>query len=331
MTTPFPGLKVWPMRAAIADLFPLDPPEDWFTTIPDWFQPNMKFTVMTEGPEAGRVAATVAQRGTFILNGGAPWSAPDSPTGYADSMQGDTPVAGGNIIKTANLSADLNHVPASATFGQAVDAMAHTGAQLARVRYVDVPGYGTVALGAMWPEISDLQVRKAQASALSGDWRWREEYDAYDMTGAIFVNNPGLPLPARPVFQPFAMAASLSSGQPNLHPPIVGSWQHPQEYSPVETNQIVTCGGCGNPMPVGTSHMCVARPAQVAAAPVAAAPGDPAIPSDPAPAGGDLEARVAAVEDRLDAVEGWLSENAMAEMEAMPAALPEPEEAPATA
>jgi len=28
----------------ISDVFPLDPPVEWFTTIPDWFEPNMPVT-----------------------------------------------------------------------------------------------------------------------------------------------------------------------------------------------------------------------------------------------------------------------------------------------
>jgi hypothetical protein len=232
--------------AALADVFPLDPPVSWFTSLPDWFEPGMKLSVVTDGPEAGRVAGTVAPRGVFLLDGKAAFTAEDSPTGYEDAMQGDTVTAEGQVLKTSNLSADLNHVPIAATFGQAVDAMAHTGVALARVRYADVPGYGTVAIGAAWPGLDDTQVRKMQASALSGHWTWREEVGAYDMAGAIFVNNPGLPLPRRPVFQPRALAASL--GLP--HPPIVGAWLPAQEESPMAPTltagtAVATCSGCG--------------------------------------------------------------------------------------
>lgn len=311
----------------ISDAFPLDPPSDWFTTLPAWFEPNMKATLVTEGPEAGRFAGTVAQRGTFILGGGGdPWSAPDSPTFYRDAMQGDTVCADGSTVRTANLSADLNHVPATGTFGQAVDAMANTGAQLIRCRYVDIPGYGTVALGAAWPGLDDRQVRKVQASALSGDWRWREEYGAYDMAGAIFVNNPGLPLPLRPVFAPVAMAASVASP----HPPILGSWQPQEVPAPMtmlnpQAPQWVQCW-CGTVFQLGTQHQ---------HAQTAAAPGAPVVPGADAPASPDaeriaeLEAVVAGLSDRVSAIEAWITDDAMTEVDGMSAALPELEPAPA--
>lgn len=301
----------------ISDAFPLDPPTSWFFELPDWFEPNMKATVVTEGPEAGRFAGTVASRGTFILGGGGtPWRSPDSPTGYRDSMQGDTITADGSTVRTANLSADLNHISDRASFGQAVDAMANTGVQLARVRYMDIDGYGTVALGAAWPGLSDLEVRKLQASALSGDWRWREEYGAYDMAGAIFVNNPGLPLPARPVFAPVAMAASLASP----HPPVLGSWQ-PEEVISMETpagNIHIHLPGSAQPM--------MPQPQTAAAPGDMGAPAAPA-PTDSAPSAGSVEERLSALEQRMDACEAWMAEDAMSEIDMMSAALPEPQQA----
>lgn len=311
----------------IADAFPLDPPTTWFTDLPDWFVPNMKLTVITDGPEAGRVAGSVAQRGTFLLNGGVPWQSSDSPSQYRDAMQGDTVTADGLTVRTANLSADINHISERASFGEAVDAMANTGAQLARVRYVDVPGYGTVALGAAWPGLSDLQVRKMQASALSGDWRWREEYRSYDMAGSIFVNNPGLPLPARPVFAPVAMAASVASP----HPPVVGNWHHhseapmsmiPNGYAPPMPAGYAACpDGCGALVPAANVHAFLAS---MVAAPVPPpTPAPPAAPTDTAPNADSPEARLDALEARMDAVEAWITEDAMSDVDMMTAALPD--------
>lgn len=313
----------------ISDAFPLDPPEDWFTTVPDWFKPNMKLSVITSGPSAGRVAGTVAQRGTFLVGAPDPWTSAPSPTGYHDAMQIDTVTSDGSIIRTAALAANVNHVPDDPmwTYGRAVDAMANTGAQLARVVYKDIPGYGTVALGAAWPGIDDLQVRKMQASALSGDWRWREEYRSYDMAGAIFVNNPGMPLPDRPVFTPFAVAASLSSP----HPAIVGSWQEARMF----------CGSCGSPLAITTQPngaqsvqpclTCVARTAAAAPTPPAPAP-SPSPDGMNTPADGpSIDDRVQALEERMDAVESWLTEDAMSDVEGMGMAAALPETAAATA
>ncbi len=310
----------------ISDVFPLDPPTDWFLDLPAWFEPGMKASLVTDGPEAGRFAGTVAMRGTFILaGGGEQWRSPDSPTQYKDSMQGDTVTADGRTVRTANLSADLNHVSPRASFAEAVDAMANTGVQLARVRYVDLPGYGTVALGAAWPGLSDLEVRKLQASALSGDWRWREEYGAYDMAGAIFVNNPGLPLPSRPVFAPVAMAASLALA----HPPVLGSWQQDQETIVTITNPNESSGG--TVIHVHTAAATTGAPATVS---MTAAPEDVAAAPVEEPSAADINTRFEQLEARMAAVEAWLADDAMAAVDgelAQAAALPAPADEPVDA
>jgi hypothetical protein len=291
----------------------------------------MKLSVVTEGPDAGRVAGTVANRGTFILAGtGEQWQSPRSPSSYEETMQGDTMTAEGRMIKTANLSADVNHVGAGASFQQARDVMANTGTQLARVRFIDTP-YGTVALGAAWPGLTDLQVRKMQASALSGDWRWREEYGGYDMAGAIFVNAPGFPLPDRPVFQPYALVASL--GDP--HPAVIGSWVCDEQgvCSMSDREPVLTLTLTASE--TARLHDFLTRP-QVAAAPCSCqahtAAGLPMGPGDQAP----VDVAGAVTREEFDALASAVGEVAsrvqdlwdaymgdqMAAIDAMEAALP---------
>lgn len=316
--------------ASISDAFPLDPPKEWFTELPDWFQPSMKATVVTDGPEAGRFAGTVAQRGTYLLHPGVKWSPSDSPTNYREAMQGDTYCSDGSTVRTANLSSSMNHVPDARSFNAAVDAMSNTGTALARVRFVDLPGYGTVALGAAWPGLTDVQVRMMQASALSGDWRYRPEYQGYDMAGAIFVNTPGLPLPSRPVFAPVALAASL-------HSPIVGAWA-PREDQPMSMTQPTmtnpyVCGSCGNPVALLAAAGAVrVAPCAVCVGAHTAAP-TPALPPTPdakapapAPSAPSVDDRISALEQRVDALEEWAVQDAMSDMDdpdAIGAALPD--------
>jgi hypothetical protein len=322
----------------ISDAFPLDPPEEWFFNPPEGVELAGKFTVITDGPDAGRAFGLVADNSTCILNGsGLCWTAPPSPTAYEDAMQGDAVTADGNIIKTATIAMETNHVGPRASFREAVDIMANTGAAVARVRYIDTPR-GPAALGAVWPGVTDLQLRKLQAAALSGDWRWRDEYDAYDFAGAIAVNNPGLPIPNRQImaasascecgcggacdhnllrFAPVAMAASLHSD----HPPVVGYWRDQEETIMTITNGVPAGGDVH--IHLGTTS--AAHTAAVAAPPQAPAPDAP--PADTAP--DDLAALQQAyseLADRVAALEAWVTEDAMSEVDAMPAALPEPPE-----
>lgn len=179
--------------------WPLYPPTGWFDEIPDWFTPGDKLTVQTDGHDAGRVAGTVAPRGQCLLDGGTEcWSAPFSPTGYAAAHQGDTLTAEGSIIHTANIGGGVNHARMSANFRGAVEHYQHTASQLMRVRYHDLDSH-IVALGALWPDVTEHDLAVVRASALSGDWRWRPELNSTDMTGACLVNTPGFPLMTRRV------------------------------------------------------------------------------------------------------------------------------------
>lgn len=176
--------------------WPLYPSESWFTK-PEWLAPGQKMTVVTEGPEAGRVAGYVAPWGECLLGGdpGSCFTAPTSPTGYIAAMQGDTHTVEGTVVRTANIGGGINHAPVyPGEFSQrVVDHYANTASQLMRVVYGE-DDYGIWAAGALWPEVTERQVATIRASALSGDWRWRPELAAYDMAGSQLVSVPGFPL-----------------------------------------------------------------------------------------------------------------------------------------
>lgn len=211
--------------------FPLHPPAAWFDTLPDWFSPGEKLTVMTDGPDAGRVAGTVAPRDQCLLDGTRDClTVPYSPTAYAAAHQGDTLTAEGSIIHTANIGGGVNHARLSAGFREAVKHYENTAAQVMRVRYHDLEDC-VIALGALWPDVTDEQVAVVRAAALSGDWRWRPELNALDMSGVQLVNNPGYPLMRR--------AQPRAAGVVEV---IVGGLGGPGEFDTDDT-----CPTCGTP------------------------------------------------------------------------------------
>jgi hypothetical protein len=175
------------------DPFPLYPPAAWFDR-PDWLEPLQKLTVVTSGPEAGRVAGYVAPWDQCLLDGtGDCWTIPSSPTGYSQAQQGDTETAEGNLVRTANLGGGVNHARLAAGFREAVRHYHNTAAQVARVQYHE-DDHGIYLAGAMWPDVTEQQVAIVRAAAVSGDWRYLPHVGGYDLCGVQLVNTPGFPL-----------------------------------------------------------------------------------------------------------------------------------------
>jgi hypothetical protein len=175
---------------------PLYPPAEWFAR-PAALAPGQKITVVTDGPDAGRVFGYVAPKKQCILSGRERqecWQVPDSPTNYAAAMQGEALTAEGNVVRVANVGGDVDHAPVGWTnFRKVRDHYSNTASQVMRVAY-GADEHGVWCAGALWPEITHRQAEKVRSSALSGDWRWRQELGAYDMAGAQMVSTPGFPL-----------------------------------------------------------------------------------------------------------------------------------------
>lgn len=189
------------------------PDRSWFTDIPDWYDPNMGLVqVSMHGPDEGRVVAVVAPWNECILDGKAGcWTAPPSMTGYEYAHVGATPVLdGGEIvtIRTANVGGKVNHADIQWPMQAAVDHYANTATRTMQGRYVDTPS-GIMFLGMMAPGSTRLDALTCVASALSGDWRWVESLNGYEMAGSQLVNNPAFrPIPAS--VAEFAVTASLA-------------------------------------------------------------------------------------------------------------------------
>lgn len=184
-------------EAQPATRFPLHPPARFFDK-PDWLDVGQKLAVVTDGPDAGRVAGYVSGWDTCIIDGSQGcWTPPPSPTAYRGAMQGETLTAEGELIPTANVGGGVNHARLSESFQGAVKHYENTASATLRVQFGE-DDYGVWFAGAAWPELADeREVAMLRAAAVSGDWRYRPELGAVDMAGVQLVNNPGLPLVRR--------------------------------------------------------------------------------------------------------------------------------------
>lgn len=177
--------------------WPLYPPERYFD-LPDQLPDDVYAHVVLDGPDAGRVYGWVHHAGTMLLGSpGGPFTPDPSPSGLHDCQLGQTPTNEGGIVRTANVGGGVNHAPVTSGYHEAVKHYENTASQTMRIRYhyVDTPNGKTLAYsGALWPDLTERDVLTVLGSGLSGDWRYRPEYSAYDFCGSQLVSNPGLPL-----------------------------------------------------------------------------------------------------------------------------------------
>ena len=171
---------------------PIAPPSAWFTKLPDNWDPNGPLIQIDFA--SGRVAALVAPYGECILNGRAGcWTPPISATNYEYAHVGSVLTAEGDIIRTANIGGGVDHFDptrASET-SLAADHYANTATRRMVGRYVDSPPDGIVFVGSLYPGTTYMQAFECMTSALSGDWRWVQSLNDYEMVGSQLVNNPG--------------------------------------------------------------------------------------------------------------------------------------------
>lgn len=305
---------------------PLYPPKDWFQK-PAELQRGAKIAVITEGPQAGRVFGYVAPNKQCILSGREKqecWQVPHSPTNYAAAMQGDTLTAEGELIRTANVGGEVDHAPIAWTrFEKVRDHYANTASQVMRVVYGQ-DDYGVWAAGALWPEITHRQAAVVRASALSGDWRWRQELDGYDMAGSQMVSIPGFPL------IPTVAARAASASDP--HPAIIGGFGGIPEEQPMAPEPTVE---------MDLSRFTASELQRLHAILTGASPLVPAVTAGAgcacqshtaapegelpmAPEAGDLAGRIEALERQVEELIGAQMAKELGEVDAMVAALPLP-------
>jgi hypothetical protein len=210
---------------------PHAPPRTWFEDVPDWFDPNG--ALVQVDTESGRVAAIVAPYGECILDGTQNcWTPPQSQTTYEYAHVGTMICDDGSKVRIANVGGGVPHANLTASSSVAADHYANTASRKMIGRYVDSPEKGGILfLGSMWPGTSNRDVIDVVASALSGDWRWIQSLNDYEMVGSQLVNNPGfrpipgkMPVRASAAFVALrtAMVAGVSDDGPA---PVRGVWE----------------------------------------------------------------------------------------------------------
>lgn len=185
---------------------PLHPPADWFSDAAADAAPE-RFTVYPDGSCAG----IVAPAGRCLLDGtGECWTVPrprdgrgatlagDVADDYRIANQGVTVCADGTTVATGVLAGGGGHARPGLGALTAGKHYADTNDQKARVRYVwsDRAGNGVggvVAVGALWPEVTERDVASILASATSVDYRLVVDEGQYRFVGTCLVNIGGLP------------------------------------------------------------------------------------------------------------------------------------------
>jgi hypothetical protein len=207
---------------------PYAPPREWFESAPEWFDPTGPLIQIDNA--TGRVAAIVAPYGECILDGTANcWTPPESKTAYEYAHVGSIVTEEGDAVRIANIGGGVPHANLTASSSVAADHYANTASRRMIGRYVDAPEQGGVLfLGSMWPGSTNRDMVEVLASALSGDWRWIQSLNDYEMVGAQLVNNPGFrPVPAgarraSAAFVAYRPAVTASASTP---PPVIGEWR----------------------------------------------------------------------------------------------------------
>lgn len=173
---------------------PINPPGDWFMPPASGIPTDKRITIEPDG----RVFGYVALWDTCHVGlSGCTRPPKGSPTGYEYAHQGETLTASGDLIRTAVIGGGAGHAPQS--MKDVAKFYENSGTQMMRVRYGE-DSHGLWMAGALWPDVSEIDVARIRASAVSGDWRWHAAWrhtsdGAYDFAGSCLVNIPGFPMP----------------------------------------------------------------------------------------------------------------------------------------
>jgi len=154
-------------------------------------------TAFTVDFDSGRVWGHVAPKSRCLLDGSTEcWTIPEDDD-LAMAHQGQVELADGSRMACGVIPMDTNHAPSHLPGEAAIDFMAHSGVQLAIVRY-GMDQVGIYAAGVLAPGVTYGQAVRANAAAQSGDWRALfqqvKDQGRYRFTGSVCVNLPGLPL-----------------------------------------------------------------------------------------------------------------------------------------
>lgn len=173
---------------------PVEPPREWFEP-PSDIPTDRRVTIDDNGRVYGYIALWNA------CHVGMPDCTPPpkgSPSDYDLAHTGVTLTAEGEEIPTANIGGGVGHF-GEGTAEAAARYHGDVTSQLMRVQYGEDDN-GLYFAGALWPDVTQLEVQRIRSTSLSGDWRfvygYREGRGGMDFTGAVLVNVPGFPLEA---------------------------------------------------------------------------------------------------------------------------------------
>lgn len=175
---------------------PLKPPADWFQPPASGIPTDRRLTIEAGGRVYGYIALWNA---CHIGREGCTPPPKGSPSDYQLAHPGETETAVGDLIATANIGGDVGHARDDAAEPRSVvDHYDNVASAAMRVRYGE-DEHGLWFAGALWPDLSELDVARLRAASISGDWQWTgswrvDDGGAYDFTGAVLVNLPGFPL-----------------------------------------------------------------------------------------------------------------------------------------
>lgn len=276
----------------LVDPFPVPayPPAEWFTEKPDWLVDDGKIGV----DDDGRVAGYFFHAGQCLVHD--PAACPkSSPTGYSAFHQQEVVVEDGSLMRVGVIGNTNGHASEFARVDAAQAHYADPDRQLISCRAYD-DEVGGFILGALVPHATYGDVALVRRSSLSGDWRpmpapwWQahgiqasivQECEGFDCIGPTLVTRPGLPLVRR-----FAAAVLGGLGGVQLDSEDIDMTAVPGETITLPSGITIT-----TPAPAGP------QPARVAAPPMEAAP-----PAEAPPDEGGMDARVAALEEQVAAL-----------------------------
>lgn len=194
-------------------------------------------TPFTVDFERGVAWGHVAPWDRCLLDGSGQCWTPPQDDDLSLSMQGVTELADGTRIACGVIPMDMNHASIRLTGDEAIDVMANTSVQFARVVY-GKDQVGIWAAGPIVPGVTYGQAVRVAAAAQSGDWRAVfhriiDESGRFRFTGSIAVNIGGLPLDraAAVAANPGLLARAASAGPGAFVASMVGGrlelgWAH---------------------------------------------------------------------------------------------------------
>lgn len=184
----------------IACALPDMPPKGWFED-PALTAPT-PLTITDEGRVFGHVACWGTCHTGFTDVCICP---PRSTSGYAYAMAGGHVHTDDGDVRVGHLTMNAGHADLSADHRTAAAHYDNTATAFADVRFGE-DDHGIWCAGVLRPDVSEIDVRRARASSLSGDWR--DIGGSLELVACLAVNVPGFPITSAAELRRAALTAS---------------------------------------------------------------------------------------------------------------------------